>query len=87
MCSCVAETDPDRVRPFEDTLIGCLDAGENTVIASVAITLGELGSAEARRALEALLERDLEPAVEGTVRDALDSIDSREAQDGGSSTA
>ena len=85
--SCVAETDPDRVRPFEDTLIACLDADENTVIASVAITLGEFGSAEARRALEALLERDLEPTVEGTVGDALDSIDSREAQDGGSSTA
>jgi HEAT repeat protein len=84
--SCVAEADPERVRPFEDALVACLDAEENTVVASAAIALGHIGSAEAKRALEALLERDLEPAVEGTVRDALDGIDSREVRDSGSST-
>lgn len=70
--SCVAEQNPDAVAPFESSLLACLDSDQETVVASAAIALGALGTADATAALEDVLGRDLDPSVEGTVRGALD---------------
>lgn len=82
--SCLAEENPGAIQPFEGPLLACLDADEEAVVASAAIALGYLGTDDAERGLEALLERDLEPTVEAAVTDALDAIDSHRTRDGGS---
>ncbi|WP_435320897.1 hypothetical protein [Haloarchaeobius sp. TZWSO28] len=73
--SCVAETDPDAVAPFEDALIASLDTDQETVLASVAMTLGLLGTDDAIDAIEELLSRELDPSLEVAIRHALDGAD------------